>query len=69
MTATTVSPKFQVVIPKDVREQIPVKSGQKMTVIAKNGVIHMVPQVDLKRLKGALKDLPTAGFRDKKDRL
>ena len=69
MTATTVSPKFQVVIPKDVRDQIPVKSGQKMTIIAKNGVIHMVPQIALRKLRGALGGLPTAGFRDKKDRL
>lgn len=69
MTATTISPKFQVVIPKEVREQIPLKSGQKVTMIAKNGVIHIVPGVSLKKLKGALKGLPPTGFRDKKDRL
>lgn len=69
MTYTTVSSKFQVVIPKDVREQIPVRSGQKMTLIAKNGVIHIVPRAGVKKMKGALKNVPDTGFRDKKDRL
>ena len=69
MTATIISPKFQVVIPKEVRSQILVKAGQKVTMIAKNGVIHIVPQVPLNKLRGALKGIPTTGFRDKKDRL
>ena len=50
MTIITVTSKFQVVIPKEVRDQIPVKSGQKMTMTAKNGVIHMVPQITPKKL-------------------
>ena len=69
MTATTISPKFQVVIPKEVRDQIPLRSGQKVTMIVKNGVIHIVPRVSLEKLKGVLKGIPTTGFRDKKDRL
>ena len=69
MTATTISPKFQVVIPKEVRDQISVKAGQKVTMIAKNGVIHIVPVVSLRQLRGALKGIPTTGFRDKADRL
>ena len=69
MTALTVSPKFQVVIPKEVREQIPIKSGQRVTVVAKNGIIYIVPRVPLKKLRGALHDVPLEGFREKTDRL
>ena len=38
MATTTISPKYQVVIPKDVREKLHLKSGQKMTVVTKGGV-------------------------------
>lgn len=69
MTATTVSPKFQVVIPKEVREQIPLKSGQRVTMVAKNGVIYIIPRTPLKKLKGTMRKVPTSGFREKTDRL
>ena len=69
MTATTVSPKFQVVIPKEVRNQIAIKSGQRVTMVAKNGVIYIIPRVSLKKLKGSIQRLPTLGFREKQDRL
>lgn len=69
MTATTVSPKFQVVIPKEVREQIPIKSGQRVTMVAKNGLIYILPDIPMKDLKGTLRGLPLHGFREKKDRL
>jgi len=69
MTATTISPKFQVVIPKEVREQIHIKSGQRVTMVAKHGIIYMVPHVPLRKLGGSLPGLPTHGFREKKDRL
>jgi AbrB family looped-hinge helix DNA binding protein len=69
MTATTISPKYQVVIPKEVREQVHIRSGQRVTMVAKNGVIYIVPEVPLQKLKGTLKSLPTKGLRDKKDRI
>lgn len=37
MATATISPKYQVVIPKEVREKLNLKSGQKMTVVAKGG--------------------------------
>lgn len=69
MTVTTVSPKFQVVIPKEVRDQISIKSGQQVTMVVKGGVIYIVPRIPLAKLKGSLRSLPTQGFREKKDRL
>lgn len=69
MTQTRVSPKFQMVIPKEIRKQMHIRSGQKMRMIAKRGVIYVVPEESLRNLKGTLKHLPKDGFREKKDRL
>lgn len=69
MTATTISPKFQVVIPREIRKQLLIKSGQRVTMVVKNGVIFIVPQVPVSRLRGTLRDVPAEGFREKKDRL
>jgi AbrB family looped-hinge helix DNA binding protein len=67
---TTVSPKFQVVIPKRVREETGVKPGQKFTVLARQGgVITLVPIRPLREYRGFAKGMPTEGFRDKSDRL
>ncbi|MGD0885643.1 MAG: AbrB/MazE/SpoVT family DNA-binding domain-containing protein [Thermodesulfovibrionales bacterium] len=49
MASATISPKFQVVIPKAVREKLHLKSGQKITVITKGGVIPEKPPGVLQR--------------------
>ena len=69
MTFATISPKYQVVIPREVRRQVPIRSGQKVTVVAKNGLIYIVPSFPMKKLKGQLKHVSLEGFRDKKDRI
>jgi AbrB family looped-hinge helix DNA binding protein len=69
VTEAKVSPKYQVVIPKEIRDQMHIKSGQKVRMLAKAGVIYMVPEVSLRALKGTLKGVPAGGFREKKDRL
>jgi AbrB family looped-hinge helix DNA binding protein len=69
MTVTKVSPKFQVVIPKAVRDQVPIKSGQQVTMVVKGGVIYIVPRVPLAKLRGSLRALPARGFREKTDRI
>jgi len=43
MDVTTVSPKFQVVIPRGVREQMGLKAGQKLQVVPLPGRIELVP--------------------------
>jgi AbrB family looped-hinge helix DNA binding protein len=70
MTYTAVSSKFQVVIPKEVRARIPIKPGQKLVVYERGGIIHLVPVVPLKKLRGVLKDrgIDLEGLRDKSDR-
>ncbi len=64
MTAVTVSPKFQVVIPKHVRESMGIKSGQKMQVITYQGRIELIPLSPMKSLRGFLKGIDTEVKRD-----
>ena len=69
MTTTTISPKFQIVIPKEVREKLHLVPSQRLQVLEKGGVITLVPEVSLKSLKGALKGMSRTDLREKKDRL
>ena len=70
MTYTSVSSKYQIVIPKEVRNHTPVKPGQKFIIFSKGGIIHLVPVVSIKKLKGALKGrgVDLVDLRDKSDR-
>ena len=43
MTTVTVSSKFQVVIPEDVRSRMKLQPGQKVVVVEKDGVVHLIP--------------------------
>jgi len=69
MATTTISTKFQIVIPKEVREKLHLSPQQRLQVVEKGGVITLVPEVPLKSLKGALKGMSKEGIREKKDRL
>ncbi|HEY6260681.1 MAG TPA: AbrB/MazE/SpoVT family DNA-binding domain-containing protein [Nitrospiraceae bacterium] len=69
MATTTISTKFQVVIPKEVRDKLHLSPQQRLQIVEKGGVITLVPEVPLKSLKGALKGMSRTGFREKKDRL
>ena len=65
MTAVTVSPKFQVVIPKEVRESMEIFSGQKMQVLTYQNRIELIPIKPMKTMKGLLKGIDTEVSRDK----
>lgn len=69
MAMTTISPKFQIVIPKEVREKLHLTPSQRLQVLEKGGVITLVPEVPFKSLKGRLKGMPKTDLREKKDRL
>jgi AbrB family looped-hinge helix DNA binding protein len=69
MARTRVSPKFQVVIPKEVREAMDLQVGQELQVIAKSGLITLVPERPLSSLRGFAKGIRTDNLREKKDRM
>ena len=68
MVTVTVSPKFQVVIPKDIRKELELKPGQKLQIMNYGDRIEFVPIKDVKELKGFLKGIDTSVEREK-DRL
>ncbi len=65
MTAVTVSPKFQVVIPKDIRESMGIVSGQKIQMLTYRNRIELIPIKPMKEMKGFLKGIDTDVIRDK----
>jgi AbrB family looped-hinge helix DNA binding protein len=68
MYTATLSSKFQLSIPKGIREELRLESGQKFSVIAKGDVITLVPIRQLKDVRGIFKGADPEGYRDRKDR-
>lgn len=68
METVTVSPKYQVVIPRRIRDDIGIRSGEKVVVFEKRGVICIVRVKDTKKLKGRFKGITTKGLRDEFER-
>lgn len=68
MTTVKVSPKFQVVIPKEIRETVNVISGMRLEVVPYGNRIELIPVRPIKALRGILKDMDTNITREK-DRL
>ena len=65
MRAVTVSPKFQVVIPKDVRESMGIFSGQKVQMLTYSNRIELIPIKPMSEMKGILKGIDTEVPREK----
>lgn len=68
MSRTKVSSKYQVVIPKDVRDRAKIRVGQEFQVIAKGGSVTLVPDKPISSMRGFVRGMRTTGFREKKDR-
>lgn len=68
MPHATVSPKYQVVIPKEIRKEVPLVAGQVLQVLAKSGVITLVPDRPLSSLRGSARGMKIEGCREKQDR-
>jgi len=64
MQTVTVSPKYQAVIPKAVSQALHIRPGQKMQVIEYNGRIELIPERDIKELRGFLKGINTEFVRE-----
>jgi len=68
MQTVTVSPKFQVVIPKSIRDTMRLRPGQKLKIIEHEGRIELIPDRDISDLRGFLKGMNTE-FDRESDRL
>jgi AbrB family looped-hinge helix DNA binding protein len=57
METVTVSPKFQITIPKRVRERLGIKPGQKMQMVVDNGRIQLIPILPIENALGFLEGI------------
>ena len=64
MQTVTVSPKYQVVIPKEIRKAMRIRPGQKLKVIEYEERIELLLDRDISELKGFLKGINTEFARE-----
>jgi AbrB family looped-hinge helix DNA binding protein len=69
MQQATVSSKFQIVIPSEIRKEFNIKPGQKLFFVKTNNGIQIIPQIPLSELFGKLKGIDTTIERDDEDRI
>ena len=59
MNTVTISPKYQVVIPRAIRELLGLKPGQKVQAIAYNNRIELIPVRSIRRMRGFVRGIDT----------
>ena len=64
METVTVSPKFQVVIPKEIRESLQLIAGQKIQAILYDNRIELIPMRSLASMRGFLSGIDTTVMRE-----
>jgi len=69
VSRVTVSPKFQIVIPRELRARLRLRPGQKITLLERDGIITAIPDQPIEKLRGILKGMPATGLREKQERL
>jgi AbrB family looped-hinge helix DNA binding protein len=60
MGKVTISPKFQVVIPKEIREKLGLSPGQRVEAIAYENRIELIPLRPIRQMRGFLKGIDTS---------
>ena len=64
LATVTISPKYQVVIPKEIREKLGLTPGQKIQTMVFEDRIELIPVRPIKKMKGFLKGIDTRVPRD-----
>ena len=64
MATVKMSAKFQVVTPRDVREALGLKAGQKLVVFRFENRIEMIPAEPIRKLRGFARGIDTSAPRD-----
>jgi len=65
MESLTISPKFQVVIPKSIRDSLNLVPGQKVQAVLYDNRVELIPVLPMKRMRGFLKGIDTSIKREK----
>lgn len=69
MDAVTLSPKFQLVIPKEIRRSMGLKPGDKFHVFSLDDRIELVPVGHVHEVRGFLKEYDSSFNRDEEERV
>lgn len=69
MNQATVSVKYQIVIPSEIRKELNIKPGEKIFFVKSNNGIQIIPQIPLSELFGKLKGIDTTFERDEEERI
>ena len=64
MIVVKVSPKYQIVIPEEVRKSMKIRPGEKIQVIQYEDRIELIPVRSIKQMRGILKGIDTSVVRD-----
>ena len=69
MNTATISTKYQVVIPREIRNNLKIHPGQKVKFIEYNNRLEIIPLIDLKDLVGICEGMDTKIEREEEDRI
>ena len=69
MPRVTVSPKFQIVIPREIREKLRLRPGQQITLFERDGIITAIPDLPLEKFRGIVKGMSRTELREKQERI
>ncbi len=65
MAQVSVLPKYEIVIPREIRRRLELRPRQRVTLIERGGMILAVPDQQLRKFQGILKGMPRGGVREK----
>jgi AbrB family looped-hinge helix DNA binding protein len=68
METVTLSTKYQLVIPRNIRRRLELTPGARLTVVEKGGIFYLVPERPIKELRGIARGASRKQLREKKDR-
>jgi len=69
MPRVTISPKFQIVIPREIRQRLRLRPGQQVTLLERDGIITAIPDLPLEKFRGILKGMSCTELREKQERI
>ena len=67
MRPVTITSKYRITIPREIREQFDLKPGQKLMFIPYNNVLHVVIVPPIKQARGMFKGIDTDVLREEVD--
>ncbi|MHC6204156.1 AbrB/MazE/SpoVT family DNA-binding domain-containing protein [Breznakiellaceae bacterium SP9] len=69
MSTVILSSKYQIVIPKEIRNAIGLTAGTHLEIMVYNNRIELIPLIPIQKMKGIFKGMDTSFVRDEEDRV